>query len=86
VLESIPSDDGMLCVDLFEDPAGSFGFEHLRAEPEDAGRWTIVGGFSSVRYDSALDAALAARTAVRWLELGNAMHAWQNWCSHLRSR
>ena len=84
VLESIPFDDGTLCVDLFEDPAGGFGFGHLRSESEDGGRWTIVGGFSSARYDSALDAALAARTAVPWLNDGRAIQAWNRWCSHLQ--
>lgn len=84
VLESIPFDDGTLCVDLFEDPAGGFGFEHMRSDPEDGGRWTIVGGFSSARYDSALDAALAARTAVPWSNDDRAIQGWNRWCSHLQ--
>ena len=85
MLESILSDDGTLCVDFFEDPVGGYGFEHLRTEPEDVGRWSVVGGFSSARYDSALDAATAAHTAVEWLGHDRAMRSWQGWCSYLRS-
>ena len=82
MIESIPFDDGTLSVDLFEDPAGGFGFEHMRSDPEDGGRWTIVGGFSSARYDSALHAALAARTAVPWSNDDRAIQGWNRWCSH----
>lgn len=67
MLESISSADGMLCVDFFEDPAGGYGFEHLRADPEDQGRWTAVGGSGGLRYQSANDAVDAARATVAWL-------------------
>ena len=67
VLESYASPDNLSCVDLFEDPAGGFGFELLRADPEDGGRWTAVGGFGAVRYDSAAEAGDAASAAVAWL-------------------
>jgi hypothetical protein len=66
VLDSIGSADGSLCVDLFERPAGGFGFESFRADAEDGGRWTPVGGFSATRYETAADAAAAALAAVAW--------------------
>ena len=69
VLESLASPDNLHCVDMFEDPAGGFGFELLRADPEDGGRWTAVGGFGSVRYKSAEEAAEAADEAVPWCAL-----------------
>lgn len=69
VLESIGDDDGGLCVDFFEHPDGGFGFEHFRADPEDRGRWTPVGGFSTVRYDTALEAVDVAVASVSWLRL-----------------
>ena len=68
VLDSIHSLDGQWCVDVFARPAGGFGFEHFRAEPEDAGRWTPVGGFAGRRFDSAVDALDAAVADVAWLE------------------
>ncbi len=66
VRESVASDDGGLCVDLFEDPAGGFGFEQFRSDPEDGGGWTPISGFSASRYDSLGAAAQAARAAVPW--------------------
>lgn len=67
VQESIPSADGLLCVDFFEDPNGGFGFEHFRADPEDGGRWTAVGTHGGGRYPSVGDAVAAAQDAVAWL-------------------
>lgn len=67
VLESVSSGDMSLCVDFFEDPDGGYGFEHLRADPEDGGRWTAIGSHAGVRFRTALDAADAAAAAVPWL-------------------
>lgn len=84
VLESIAASDGTLCVDLVEDPAGGFGFEHLRADPEDRGRWTVVGGFGTQRYDDAIAAAHAALEAVTWLRVDAAAHrSWNRWMAEL---
>jgi len=86
VLESIASDDSQLCVDFFEDPAGGFGFEHFRADPEDRGRWTAVGGFGGRRYTTALLAAQAALGSIGWLRLHpRAGAAYEVWCSLLES-
>lgn len=75
VLESFSSSDGMLCIDIFQDPGGGFGFEYLRRDPEDQGRWTAVGGFSTSRYVSPIVAAHAARRAVSWLAVDPASRA-----------
>jgi hypothetical protein len=84
VLESISSDDSQLCVDFFQDPAGGFGFEHFRADPEDRGRWTVVGGFAGSRYPTALAAASAAREAIGWLRLHpNATAALNVWTTSI---
>jgi len=66
VLESVASADRAFCVDFFEDPAGGFGFEHLRADPEDDGRWTAIGGFGTSRFESSDLAAAAAADAIAW--------------------
>ena len=67
MLTSIENADRSLCVDLFEDRGGGYGFEHFRSDPEDAGHWTPIGGFASARYHTALGAAEAAEGAVPWL-------------------
>ncbi len=66
VLDSYSSLDGLFCVDIFEHPQGGFGFEHLRSDPEDHGRWTAIGGFSSTRYDTKEAAITQAQTAIPW--------------------
>ena len=66
VLDSVASPDNLFCVDLFEDPAGGFGFELLRTDPEDGGRWTAVGGYASTRFESVEHARRSAADAVRW--------------------
>ncbi len=59
--------DGSFCVDLFENPDGGFGFEHLRSDPEDHGRWTVIGGHGGLRHPTPGDAIDAAVAAVTWL-------------------
>ncbi|MDH3704681.1 MAG: hypothetical protein OES57_01360 [Acidimicrobiia bacterium] len=86
VIESISSDDSGLCVDFFNDPAGGFGFEHLRADPEDGGRWTAIGGYSGARYETGLAAAAAALEAVHWLGRDvAASRAFAQWKARLES-
>ncbi len=86
VLESINSDDAALCVDFFEDPAGGFGFEHFRSDPEDGGRWTAIGGFSGARYETGLAAAVAAHEAVPWLRRqATASQSYSQWKTRLES-
>jgi hypothetical protein len=67
VLTSIAAEDSSRCVDLFEDPAGGFGFEEFRTDPEDVGEWTAIGGHSAVRYPTTQEAVERAFTAVPWL-------------------
>lgn len=67
VVDGIESGDHTLCVDFFEHPSGGFGFEHFRADPEDGGRWTAVGGFSRLRFPTLMAAARSAAQAIPWL-------------------
>lgn len=62
---STPSVDR--CVDIFERPDGTFGFEEFRRDPEDMGAWTPVSYYSSSRYETEDEAVAAARRSVRWL-------------------
>lgn len=70
VLDRIGSPDGLWCVDLFERERGRYGFELLRADPEDGGRWTAVGGYGSIEHESLTAAFLAAAAQVPWLQAG----------------
>ncbi len=82
MLESIQSADRARCVDFFEDPSGGFGFEHFRADPEDGGRWTVLGSFGATRYESAAEAVDNALGAIDWLERdAQAAEALANWSS-----
>lgn len=82
VVDSVNSDDHLYCVDLFVDPEGAFGFELFRAEPEDGGAWTLLGGFSGRRYPAPGAAADAARAAVPWLSVDRSAAGWRTrWSS-----
>jgi hypothetical protein len=68
VFDSLENAGHDRCVDLFQRPDGSFGFEEFRRDVEDAGGWTPVAYYSGVAYVSR-DAALgAAVKAVMWLK------------------
>ncbi|MEJ3653109.1 hypothetical protein WEH80_09000 [Actinomycetes bacterium KLBMP 9759] len=67
VVRNRESDDGTLCVDVFERSDGTFGFEHFRRDVEDGGAWTSVGGYSGRVFDSAQSADDAAHALITWL-------------------
>ncbi|CAO5183043.1 hypothetical protein FAIPA1_40295 [Frankia sp. AiPs1] len=55
------------CVDVFRRPAGTFGFEEFRRDPEDMGAWTPVLYFSGLEYPSPEATLDAACATVPWL-------------------
>lgn len=67
VFESIEDAFHERCVDLFERPDGTFGFEEFRRDIEDQGRWTAVQYYSGKSYVSREAALQAALGAVVWL-------------------
>jgi hypothetical protein len=67
VLRSIENGEHDRCVDLFQRPDASFGFEEFRRDVEDAGAWTPVAYYSGAAYSSTDDALRAAAKAVVWL-------------------
>ena len=70
VFNSIENREHDRCVDLFQRPDGTYGFEEFRRDVEDGGAWTPVQYYSGVAYASK-DAALnAACKAVAWLTAG----------------
>jgi len=67
VIRSLEDVDGFRCVDIFERPDGSYGFKEFRRDPEDAGRWTLVGDYSHHSYATTDDVLRVAATSVPWL-------------------
>jgi hypothetical protein len=67
VFRSIENNDHDRCVDLFERPDHTFGFEEFRRDVEDAGLWTPVAYYSGVVYPTGSAALEAAMLAVAWL-------------------
>lgn len=68
VVQSVNSQDGHLCVDIFERPDRSFGFEEFRRDAEDPRGWYPVGHHGSRRFETPQAAMDAAREAVVWLD------------------
>ena len=67
VFRSIENGDHDRCVDLFQRPDHTFGFEEFRRDVEDAGLWTPVAYYSDEIYASEAGAFDAALRAVMWL-------------------
>lgn len=68
VFISIENDQHDRCVDLFERPDGTCGFEHFRRDPEDGGVWTPLSFHSVGAYPDRRGTLLAAIEAVAWLD------------------
>jgi hypothetical protein len=67
VFVSIENAEHDRCVDLFERPDKTCGFEEFRRDAEDAGAWTPVRFYSGAVYASREAALTAALRAVSWL-------------------
>ena len=67
VLRSIETEDGGRCVDLFERPDGTFGFEEYRRDSEDGCGWFPIGHHASGVYATLDVALMEAMRKVVWL-------------------
>jgi len=67
VFDSIENDEHNRCVDLFQRPDQTWGFEEFRRDVEDAGAWTPVAYYAAATYPSKTAAWSAAIKAVAWL-------------------
>ena len=70
VHRSIEATGGMVCVDIFQRPDESWGFEEYRRDPEDGTGWFATGFHAEQVFASPEDALHAAIRAVPWLEQG----------------
>lgn len=66
VVTSLEDADGFRCVDIFERPDRTFGFKEFRRDPEDAGRWTLVGDYSHQTYSTKDETLRAAAASLPW--------------------
>ena len=62
---NMPGDQ--ICVDIFERPDGSFGFEEFRRDVEDGAGWFPIGHYSHQIFPSFDKAEKAARETIGWL-------------------
>ena len=68
VSRSIEAPGGMICVDIFQRPDRSWGFEEYRREPEDGSGWFRTGYFGDQILRSEALALEAAIHQVAWLQ------------------
>jgi hypothetical protein len=66
VMASFEDADGFRCVDVFQHSDGTYGFKEFRRDPEDAGRWTLVGDYSHRSFPSKEEALDAAANSLVW--------------------
>jgi hypothetical protein len=67
VFASVENDEDDRCVDVFQRPDGTFGFEEFRRDVEDDGAWTPLAYHSGSAFPSSVAAYAAAEAAVSWL-------------------
>lgn len=67
VLQSIETDDGGRCVDIFIRPDGTFGFEEYRRDAEDGRGWFPIGAQAGRVFQTETLARSAAHATVPWL-------------------
>lgn len=67
VIRSINADGEMTCVDIFQRPDGSFGFDEFRRDPEDPRGWFSIGHCGGRVFDTVQAAQVGALESVGWL-------------------
>lgn len=67
VVRSFNFEGATRCVDVFQRPDGTFGFEEFRREPEDGRGWFPIGYFAEQRFASYDEALSEAKAKVGWL-------------------
>jgi hypothetical protein len=66
VVATLHDDGGYRGVKIIKQPDGRFGLREFRRDPEDAGRWTLVGDYPGI-CGSEAQARAAASTNFPWL-------------------
>ncbi len=68
VILSVNLEGDTVCVDIFERPDGSFGFDEFRRDPEDMRGWFSIGYHGEKRFETAEGALTRAKQTVGWLD------------------
>ncbi|MEE9453803.1 MAG: hypothetical protein V3V13_05395 [Paracoccaceae bacterium] len=68
VIRSINLGGEMLCVDVFQRPDTSYGFDEFRRDIEDNRGWFSIGHHGDRVFETAEAALSAARNTVYWLD------------------
>ena len=66
VTDSIETPGGERCVDLFQRPNGSWGFEEYRRDVEDGSGWFKIGFYGDHSFVDRTTAIQAAKRTVTW--------------------
>ena len=66
ILASINLDGDTVCVDLFQRPDGSFGFDEFRRDTEDGRGWFSIGHHGHLKFETLNDAETAANAHIGW--------------------
>jgi hypothetical protein len=66
VILSVNAPDGVLCVDVFRRPDGSFGFDEFRRDPEDNRGWYSIGHHGSLRFATEEETRANAKKTINW--------------------
>lgn len=66
-MESPSTPNADRCVDIFQRPDKTFGFEEFRRDVEDMGAWTPVAYYSDEVFATRHEALAAALRRVSWL-------------------
>ena len=67
VIDSVNDAAGEHCVDIFQRADGTWGFEEYRRDPEDGGKWTVIGHYAERVFAERDAATRAACGSVLWL-------------------
>lgn len=68
VINSVNLHGDTVCVDIFQRPDGSYGFDEFRRDAEDGRGWFSIGHFGSQRFASLTSAVDAAIAQVSWFD------------------
>ena len=67
VIRSLESPDSRECIDIFQRPDATFGFEKFRVDVEDCCGWFPTGNYSDAVFDTTLEAMTEAQRQIPWL-------------------
>lgn len=67
VMQSINLDGAYICVDIFQRPDGTYGFDEFRRDPEDSKGWYSIGYYGDQVFEDVETALAQAKEAVHWL-------------------